>query len=314
MRITRRKQISRPKYLKSRRRQRRIVGGKYKNLVCSPTVNPGDKVTNESCLTKPILLTLRDEYNKDHSSNPIIATKPILIWHELKMRLSTCNDDRCLLSEIDDVTKREQTMHKLFAPEHPPDWLQNKQEWLSNRDIDSVMPQYEEKYADFKYLGTTSIDYDFKYDNGQCVEDQLCRFNLEEQMKAGKRRFGAVFNLDKHTKGGSHWVSMYFDIDHSIVVFFDSAKGGIPTEINRFIKTVTKQGASMKPAIKFEFKTNKSDHQRGDTECGVYSIHFIIEMLHNFDNLSRFMNGKIPDKEMSKERFKIFNSPFRKTL
>ena len=281
-----------------------------KKLICSATVNDADKVSNESCLTKPLLMELRDEYNKDHPTNQITDDKPIIIWHELKTRMSQCaDDDRCLLTEIDDKSKREEWKHKLFAPEHPPEWLKDPKEWLSNHDIDSVMPQYEEKYANFKYLGTTSIDYDYKYSDGECIEDRLCLFDLEKEFKAGKRRFAAVFNLDKHTKGGSHWVTLYFDTEFTTIVFFDSARGRVPKQIRKFIKRVMRQGLKMKPKIVFDFKTAKSSHQRGDAECGVYAIYFITEMLKDHRHLARFINGRILDRDMNQERFNIFNSP-----
>ena len=278
-------------------------------LVCGPLVNKKDKVAKDSCITKSVLMRLRNEFNKDHPDNPIMAIKPILIWHEFKMRLSHCADERCFLNEIDEPNEKQRLLHTLFAPEHPPEWLQNKNEWLSNHDIDNVMKQYEERYTDFKYLGTTAIDYDFKYSDGHCVEDQLCKFILKELMAEGKNRFASVFNLDKHNQGGSHWVSIFIDVKHKSVVFFDSAKGGIPKEIKRFVETVKDQGLKQNEPIKFKFLTNKSDHQQGDTECGVYSIHFIIEMLESFKSVKRFLYGNIPDKEMENLRPKLFNKP-----
>ena len=278
-------------------------------LVCGPLVNKKDKVAKDSCITKSVLMRLRNEFNKDHPDNPIMAIKPILIWHEFKMRLSHCADERCFLNEIDEPNEKQRLLHTLFAPEHPPEWLQNKNEWLSNHDIDKVMKQYEERYTDFKYLGTSAIDYDFKYSDGHCVEDQLCKFLLKELMAAGKTRFAAVFNLDKHNQGGSHWVSIFIDVKHKSVVFFDSAKGGIPKEIKRFVETIKTQGLEQDTPIKFKFLTNKSDHQQGDTECGVYSIHFIIEMLESFKSVKRFLYGNIPDKEMENLRPKLFNKP-----
>ena len=92
-------------------------------------------------------------------------------------------------------------------------------------------------------------------------------------------------------------------------MFFDSAKGGIPKEIKRFVETVKDQGLKQNEPIKFKFLTNKSDHQQGDTECGVYSIHFIIEMLESFKSVKRFLYGNIPDKEMENLRPKLFNKP-----
>ena len=300
------------KHKKTRRSKKRggsQEGSKGSPLVCGPLVNKKDKVAKDSCITKSVLMRLRNEFNKDHPDNLIMATRPILIWHEFKMRLSHCADERCFLNEIDEPNEKQRLLHTLFAPEHPPEWLQNKNEWLSNHDIDKVMKQYEERYTDFKYLGTSAIDYDFKYSDGHCVEDQLCKFLLKELMAAGKTRFAAVFNLDKHNQGGSHWVSIFIDVKHKSVVFFDSAKGGIPKEIKRFVETIKTQGLEQDTPIKFKFLTNKSDHQQGDTECGVYSIHFIIEMLESFKSVKRFLYGNIPDKEMENLRPKLFNKP-----
>jgi hypothetical protein len=278
-------------------------------LVCSPLVKKSDKVAKDSCITKPVLMRLRNEFNKDHPENPITATRPILVWHEFKMRLSHCADERCFLNEIDEPSEKQKLLHTLFAPEHPPEWLQNKNEWLSNHDIDKVMKQYEERYKNFKYLGTSAIDYDFKYSDGHCVEDQLCKFFLKDLMAKGKTRFASVFNLDEHKERGSHWVSIFIDVKHKSIVFFDSAKGGIPEEIERFVETVKAQGLEQDKPIKFKFLTNKSDHQQGDTECGVYSIHFIIEMLESFKSVKRFLYGNITDKEMENLRPKLFNKP-----
>jgi hypothetical protein len=116
-------------------------------------------------------LKIRDEYNKDHSEK-IIATKPVLIWHELKTRLE-CKDERCWVDEIDNSDLRTQIKTQLFAPEYPPEWIKNKNEWLTNYDIDSVMKQYELDNKDFKYLGTTPIDYDYivnKNENNKYIE------------------------------------------------------------------------------------------------------------------------------------------------
>jgi hypothetical protein len=274
-----------------------------KQLNCSPSVK---KVVSTSCMTADVLLKIRDEYNKDHKTK-IFATKPALIWHELRMRLD-CKDERCWVNEIDNRGLRAQIKKQLFAPEHPPEWLKNKNEWLTNFDINSVMEQYETKHKDFKYLGTTPIDYDYIVSGKTCVEDNLCKFNLKDSMNRGKRRFGSVFNLDKHTQSGSHWVSLFIDIYKRVIMFFDSASTQVPKEIARFVKTV--QDQAIRENIKLNFITGKRTHQRGGTECGVYSIHFIIEMLTRPDKaMNMFLHGKIPDKMVEKYRDVYFNKP-----
>jgi hypothetical protein len=292
-----------------RRYKKKRAKKTYKRLACAPILDNLDNISPETCLTKSVLLQLKRDFNKDHPKDQILSTKPILIWRELKSRLDECTDDRCLLKEIDDVSQRNKVMQSLFAPNHPPSWLKNKNEWLSNIDIDKVMAQYQQRYRDFAYLGTTSIDYDFVYSDGHCVEDKLCKFNLQDLYNKGKRRFASVFNLDPHTESGSHWVSMFINMDKKSIVFFDSAKGGLPEEIIRFRDSVIKQGKQMKPAIDFVFYTNDADHQQGNTECGVYSIYFIVEMLRDHGNLQKFMKGNITDALMESQRQRFFNAP-----
>ena len=57
-----------------------------------------------------------------------------------------------------------------------------------------------------------------------------------------------------------------------------------------------------------DFKFSKNypfEHQMEDTECGVYSIYFIVSMIEN-PNFKRFMNKRITDKEMEKYRHVYF--------
>jgi hypothetical protein len=221
-----------------------------------------------------------------------------------------CQDERKWVNEIDDVKLRSQIKKQLFAPEHPPEWFKNKNEWLTNFDIDMVMEQYEMENKDFKYLGTTPIDYDYIVDTSSqtCVEDDLCKFNLKELMSQGKRRFASVFNLDKHDQSGSHWVSVFIDVNKRIIMFFDSASGSVPKKITEFINSVKQQG--LRENIEFKYITGKKKHQYGGSECGVYSIHFIIEMLANPEKAMHiFLYDRIPDKEVEKYRKKYFNTP-----
>ena len=69
-------------------------------------------------------------------------------------------------------------------------------------------------------------------------------------------------------------------------------------------------GGGLDNGIQFKFLRNHKQHQRGNTECGVYSIHFIIEMLNNADRaIELFLNGYIPDNKIEKYRKIYFNTP-----
>ncbi len=281
---------------------------KYKKVLnCSPAVK-NKTIHKGSCLTSSIILKIKDEYNKDHPNNKILAQKPALIWHELRMRLDC--DERCWVNEIDNVSLRNQIKKQIFAPEHPPSWIKNKNEWLSNFDINAVMAQYEAKFPDFKYLGTTPIDYDFIMDkrSGTCVENNLCRFNLKQLLNQKKQRFASVFNTDPHNKPGMHWISLFVDVPRKTIMYFDSAKNNYPPNIQKLVETIQGQGKSM--GINFRYLKNETTHQRGGSECGMYSIHFIVEMLERAEHaINKFMHEVIPDRAMEEKRQEYFSSP-----
>jgi hypothetical protein len=122
-------------------------------------------------------------------------------------------------------------------------------------------------------------------------------------------------------------VSLYIDIHNKIIFFFDSADNPIPLEVYK--KTIRSDGGGMKPlvnriieqgekqGIHFKFYTNQGNqHQKSNTECGVYSLFFLITMLTGKNpymkgimpmtgRIRLFMKKKIPDKMMIECR-KIF--------
>ncbi len=295
-----------------------------KTFNCNPKI--GNGAIANTCITKHVLLRIRDEYNKDHPSQPIQGTHgPVELYNELKKRLQ-CDHEKCMLKEIDDSAERAKYAAELFAPEHPKEWDKNPNEWLSNEDIDKVIAQYESKYPDFKYLGTSAIDYDFKYSDGNCVENRLCKFDLKNSIGEGKKRFGAVFNLDKHNERGSHWVSFFVKVDPSKkqgwICFFDSAtssKGvkdldklvksdAMPAEVANLIQTIIKQGANI--GYRFHWQMNRRQHQQGNSECGMYSLYFIIHMLENSEKtLKCIQNHRLSDADVEKYRKIYFNGP-----
>jgi hypothetical protein len=179
-------------------------------------------------------------------------------------------------------TKLESDLLEAFAPEAPKEWNINPNEWLSSLDILKVMNQYEKKYKCFDFLGPSPIDYDSHKLHGECVWEELCNFDLEKYIRNGYTKIGIVFNLDPHYKGGSHWVSLFINIKHKKIFFFDSTGEPIPKQIEKFVNTVIKQGKEQVVPIYFKFDQNYPiEHQYGNTECGIYSIFFITHMLED---------------------------------
>lgn len=296
-----------------RRRKRKGKRRTFKKLNCSPFV-AGRQIVEDSCITPEIALKIKEEYNKFHSSRPIVSTEPNKILEELHERLPTCTSEECFIGQIGDNTLKERIKEVLFSPKQPGSWKKNKREWVSNFDMEEVLQQYEDTYPDFKFMGATYMDFDHKLKNGTCVEEEFCKFNLAEEMKKKKRKFGFVFNLAKHGKPGIHWNSLFVDVDERLIFFLDSAGDPAPKEVRALVKRIRKQAP-----FKFRFIQNAPvEHQYGSSECGMYALYFIITMLTGKTSggasldcakskIKYFKEDRIPDKHVAELRDKYFN-------
>ena len=123
-------------------------------VICSPNNKNHDVNT---CLTTDAIEEIKNDYNKDHPETPIEETNSNKIFDKFRSIFTDCKDERCFLKEIDDVSVRDKYKELLFAPSHPHEWLKNKNEWLTNIDINSIFKQVELQYPDFEYLETTPI-------------------------------------------------------------------------------------------------------------------------------------------------------------
>ncbi len=84
------------------------------------------------------------------------------------------------------------------------------------------MKQYEAEYPCFVFIGPSPIDYDTHEYKGVCVWEELCKFNLYKHKNKGIRKIRIIFNLDPHTKGGSHWVCAFIHIPRQEIYYMDS--------------------------------------------------------------------------------------------
>jgi hypothetical protein len=300
------------------------VGGKEPSketpMKCSPVVT-GKTVAGNSCYTTDVLRDLKKAYNHSHKSDPIKTNDPKAIWKELRDRLK-CTKEDCWLQTIKDEKTRRQIKEYLFAPQHPKEWNHNPNEWLSNIDIFNVLSQYEDRYPHFEFIGPSFIDFAAPSKDDVCVSTELCKFSLGELMKRKKDKIAVVFNLDKHTGPGTHWVSMFVDVKDKFIFYFDSAGAKIPSEIMKLVKTIQSQGLELSKPIRFKFFQNAPfEHQYSNTECGMYSLFFIITMLtdevdeprhYRFksykDKIFFFKKVRITDKYVEKLRGEYFNS------
>jgi hypothetical protein len=277
----------------------------FVRLNCSPK----NKNNDYTCYTDENLFKLKEIWNERHPDKPITSNEPKNIWETLKSYYAyICNKESCWIRKLAKGTKMEEELLDAFAPESPEEWKKNPNEWLSSIDIVEVMNQYEKKYKCFEFMGPSPIDYDTHKIGNECVFEELCHFNLQEQINKGKTKIGVIFNLDPHYKGGSHWVSLFINVKKKEIFYFDSAGDDIPPQINKFAQTIIKQGHQLKKPINFKLDKNYPvEHQYGNTECGIYSLFFIVHMLEDKITGHYLKTHILKDKYMEKFRKIYFN-------
>jgi hypothetical protein len=280
---------------------------KLKKLNCSP--KPKGEMNNFSCYTNKSLFKLKRLWNSRHPDVKIKTNVPKEIHEELTGYLSSvCNKESCWLKDNGIFSAKDNDLKDEFAPEMPNSWKKNPNEWLSSIEIMDVMRQYEKVYKCFDFIGPSPIDFDTKIVNGECVWEELCKFSVKEQIKKGKTKIGIVFNTDPHNKGGEHWISMFINIKKQSIFFFDSTGDKPKKEIMVLVERIIDQGKKMNPPIIFEFDSNEGvEHQYGDTECGIYSLFFIVHMLEDKFTKEYLKTHILRDKYMEKFRHIYFN-------
>ena len=98
-----------------------------------------------------------------------------------------CDNEKCWLKQ--NAIRRwllKEEINNLYAPTHPVSWKKNKNEWLSNFDIEKVMKQYEDTYPDFLLLVQHRLILILE-NLMENVWDELCNFKLENYLKKQKK-------------------------------------------------------------------------------------------------------------------------------
>ena len=292
---------------KTKKIMKSSTGKQIKRLSCSPEGNE----KQFTCISDESLEKLRVLWNRRHSDDMIEKSSDSKeTWEALKNKMQhTCDRESCWLKQSFSEKEMTGELKKAFAPEAPKKWKKNPNEWLSSTDIIAVMKQYEKRYKCFNFIGPSPIDYDFHKMYDECVWDELCNFNLKEEIQDKKnKKIGIIFNTDPHYKGGAHWVSLFINIPKKSIFYFDSVGKKPKPQIQKFMEKVKLQGKKLNPPIDFKLDSSyPTEHQMKDTECGVYSLYFITALLEDKHDEEWFKKNRISDKEMSKFRKVFFN-------
>jgi len=193
-----------------------------------------------------------------------------------------------------DETKKKELIKQYLRPKQPDEWKQDPDKWLNSLDITHVMNQYEEAYPEFEFMGPYPIDFaapDPYNKDGKCLIQEMCEIKTTVALKNGTKYIGVIYNLDPHFKSGSHWVATFIDLVKHNTYYFDSYGMEPPDQIKKFMKWLTTQDSEMK------LYYNGRRFQYKNSECGMYSMFFIIRMLAG-DDFQAFSRKAPPDSFM----------------
>lgn len=203
-------------------------------------------------------------------------------------------------------SEKEYLKKTYLRPDQPLKWKEDPDMWLDSTNIENVMKQYEDANPDFEFMGPFPIDFaapDPYNHSGkqQCLIKEICSLRVTESMKNGTKYIGIIYNLDPHFKDGSHWVANFIDIPKHKCYYFDSYGYEPPKQVARFMKWLTTQD----PQMKLGYNARRFQHK--DSECGMYSLYFIIRMLMG-DKFRPFCRRQPPDSIMLDFRDWLFST------
>ncbi len=290
--------------------------------------SPERQNNGQTCFTKNELESIAKEYNKK-SKQKINTALQMSKIHEELLKKTNCKNDICI------AKKYKVNKNKIFLPKQNRLWKDNPNEWLDTFDIEKSLYQYETKYPHFKFFGATPIDICATTALNTKVLGTLCDIEIKKLLDNGKTQLGVVFNTDTHDKPGQHWFASFMDLAKNELYLFDSNgigntfKKGIKelknqkidrvyNPIVKVLKKIKKQGNELfqqykyPDIIKKPFKIfyNTTVHQQdSQSECGMYSIYIIIQLL-NGKTFQELNKQRIPDKYV----FKLRNIYYRPNL
>jgi uncharacterized protein YejL (UPF0352 family) len=287
---------------------------------------PAKVFKNGSCISNKLIVDIVKSYNLHYPTDKILLnnnTEKLVKQLEYKLG-NTCDDQICWLrQDFVKVLDNRKEITNSFRPTGPNVGIK----WLNTTNINNVIKQYQEKYPDFLYLGAVPMDFDDLpigirklkidklYDRGKTQIGIV--FNTDTSDMPGEHWISLYCNLKKYQiyyfDSAMNWENK--QKNHQLPKLIDER---VKKLINRMIKAmykhkynedinITNISKNIHSAYKnnniindkdklyidrlkhdFDIRCNTKKHQFKGTECGVYSIHFIINLVSDksFDKIA----------------------------
>lgn len=313
---------------------------KSTNNSCAPGMT-----FNQTCLSLEDLIMFAKIYNKINQPEDVIPLqkehnmmddelfrKAYKNWllNTLQTKFPKAKDESYWIDALNQFrhvldANDNETLDELSTNRWRPRGPQKMDEWLSNFQINDIVCQYYNVYDDFIFYGAIPLDgFIIGYslppqtikmlnDRGIKTDDSVAikSLNIQKLYNKGITKIFVVFNLDRHTGSGSHWVSMVIDIKKAEGYFSDSYGSDPENLIVEFAKYMGEQIKKI-TGKEMTLFINSVRQQYLGTECGVFATRFGLSLIagKKFKELSR--DGK-PDDEIQLCRLRYFSGIKHKT-
>lgn len=210
---------------------------------------------------------------------------------ELAKEKTDCNSESCLYKKMN---LSPEDLKERFNPQGP----YNSTNWLNNTNIDQVLEKYTYKFPHFKCVQYQMIDF-------KKMNTELNNVNWQDLLNKKVESFACIVNTDVSTGPGQHWVALFIDFQQFTVEYFDSAGQDPQPEILEFLIETSSELSNLSKKKWKDICVTKLQHQLENTECGVYSLFYIICRLHDIP-YRFFEHTRVPDEEMEAFRKSLY--------
>lgn len=285
------------------------VGGKLQvpeaENSCAFHVNASENV----CSDQSTLGKMEEFINRlqTDSSAKKFGLKPSEIVENAK-KITNCDSEICVLKnkkfeEFIGPVVADNILETRFKPEGPS----HSTEWLNNDNIDYVLNQWTKIYPGFLHVPFHMMDFDEH-------QTRLASLDLGNEYKNGTKKMGCVINTDKSTGRGIHWLCVFADLSDEksdgywTLEHFDSAGDYPKRSLHAWLNKQRATIADKHPAKRIEVVdvTKSNQLQRSTTECGVFSLWYILSRLNGIPFSYFAQPSAINDDMMYKFRKFLF--------
>lgn len=241
-------------------------------------------------------------------------------------KILNCDRESCVLShpafvktigpEVAEKEKKER-----MRPKGPAD----NDNLLNNFNIDEVLLQYTKSNPIYHHIPYKMIDFaetepsEFSRLLRQGLDQEYVKsillsfMNPDMFVNSVKKCAGVVLNTDISSGRGKHWFCVFLDfrnINHITLEYFNSSGNMMSQEVHEFMIKYQKKVRKLLPQSECTIEAASNIQlQESQTECGVYSLVYIIlrlegTSLESFRKMIR-TNG-LPDELMLKLRGHLF--------